>query len=89
MSMGVGWGLWGSGVAVVRRKFGAHGFDLSFQGDVFLLLARQVVAGELQFYGYTFRGEAVGVLELALRAQEVAGLDVAFVERGLQGTSPL
>ena len=66
---------------VVIGQFVAHGFDFRLHGDVFLFLAREVVAGELQLGAETFRGEQVGVFEFVFCAQEVAGLDVAFFQQ--------
>ena len=63
-------------------QFAAHGFDFRLHGDVFLFLAREVVAGQFQFGAEAFRGEQVGVIELVFCPQEVAGFDVAFCQQG-------
>jgi len=82
---GMGAGLWADLAAcVVFAQFVAHGLDFGFHGDVFLLFAGEVVAGELQLGFDAFGGEQVGVLEFVFRAQEVAGFDVAFVEQGFE-----
>ena len=65
-------------------QFGAHGVDFGLHGEVLLLLARQVVARELQLCTNAFRRQQVGVFRLVPGAQKIARLDVALFEQRLQ-----
>ena len=71
--------------AVARFQLGAQAGELGLQGFVFPGLALQVGAGEGQALVEAFRGEQVGELfQLVVTALEVAKLDVAFGQQGLE-----
>lgn len=69
---------------VARRQFCAHEVNFQLYSQVLVFLTGEVVACQAQLGVDALGRQQVGVLQLVLGAQEIAGLDVALVEQRLE-----